>query len=174
VAAVADPPRAPETDAGDDRTVAVDWPLDVEAWLDRAPLPEPERPVEPVERAWTCAAFWPALRDTLVVSWLAISVSVFFEPAPNPNVAVPWWSWALFYAFVAVLVSAAVLGARGRWRPGLGCATAAGAIGLVIAYECAATSHHARGWWIYELAAFAYLTVLSAGSLVVRARAENR
>lgn len=132
----------------------------------------PSRPLEN-DRGWSCKAFWPALRDTLVVSWLAISVSVFFEPAPNPNVAVPWWSYVLFYSFVGILGTAAFQGVRGRWRPALGCATGAGAIGLLIAYECAATSHHARGWWIYELSAFAYLTVISAVSLVVRARAED-
>ena len=132
----------------------------------------PSRAVE-TRPGWSCAAFWPALRDTLVVSWLAIFVSVFFEPAPNPNIAVPWWSWALFYAFIGLLLTAAVTGLKGGWQAAIGCATAAGAIGLLIAYECAATSHHARGWWIYELSAFAYLTVLSAGSLVVRARADD-
>jgi hypothetical protein len=115
---------------------------------------------------------WLPLRAALVASWIAVVVSVFFQPAPNPHVAEPWLSTVLSVFYPIVLIAAAVTAVNGRSRTALWCSVAAGGMGLVMAYQCAVTLHHAPAWWIYELAAFGYLTALSAGGLLVRARSE--
>jgi len=118
--------------------------------------------------AW--AAIWLSVRAILVASWIAVFVSLFFQPAPNPGVAEPWLSDVLSIFFPFALIAGVVTGLNGVWRAALGCSLAAGSMGLVMAYQCAVTLHHAPAWWTYELAAFGYLTALSLGSLLVRSR----
>jgi hypothetical protein len=161
VAAVAAPPRESDAVTFDGGEV----PFVVDAPRPGAKAVQVRRP----SRGWVLA--WPPLRNVLVASWIAVNVSVYFQPAPNPNVAEPWLSGVLSVVYPLVLIAGVLAAVNGVWRAALGCSFAAGSAGLLMAYQCAVTLHHAPVWWMYELAAFGYLTTLSAGGYVVRARA---
>src|SRR5205823_1401340 len=150
-----------------DALAALRDPTFHETWHDRSARSVVVR-VAPVPDTSVPSRLRTVLGTALVAGWTCFLLSTFFEPMPNPDVMEPWWAGLVFGLFAAALVGAAVAGARGRWRLGLGSSVAASALGLVMAYQCAATAHHAAGWWIYELSACGCLGALSLACLAVR------
>jgi hypothetical protein len=104
----------------------------------------------------------------LLVAWVAImTVLYLFEPRPTDPTATPLWGTILLLAFTYTLfASMAGLAARRPW--GLATSALAGGLGIVIAGACAATGHHAGGWWIAEALAFAGLGAASLAALRAR------
>ena len=109
-------------------------------------------------------------RRPLGYAWGAVLFSMFLAPAPEQEVATPWYAWVLLGAFtLAVLGMFAVFATSGLGLS-FGASVVAGALGLAIGVGCLATDHHAGGWAAYEIGAFAALTLASAAGLVARRR----
>jgi MFS family permease len=109
-------------------------------------------------------------RRPLGYAWGAVLFSMFLAPAPEQEVATPWYAWVLLGAFtLAVLGMFAVFATSGLGLS-FGASVVAGALGLAIGVGCLATDHHAGGWAAYEIGAFAALTLASATALVARRR----
>jgi MFS family permease len=109
-------------------------------------------------------------RRPLGYAWGAVLFSMFLAPAPEQEVATPWYAWVLFGAFaLAVLGMFAVFATSGMGLS-FGASVVAGALGLAIGVGCLATEHHAGGWAAYEIGAFAALTFASAAGLVAQRR----
>jgi hypothetical protein len=104
----------------------------------------------------------------LAGGWLAFIVSVFFAPAPDPDLVVPLWADALVATFFLALGTAGIMAALRTGRSAYAAATVAGIIGLGVSAACGATEHHPGGWWIYELAATGALTALAVTGLARR------
>jgi MFS family permease len=109
-------------------------------------------------------------RRPLGYAWGAVLFSLFLAPAPEQEVATPWYAWVLLGAFTfAVLGMYAVFATSGIGLS-FGASVVAGALGLAIGVGCLATDHHAGGWAAYEIGAFAALTFASAGGLLAQRR----
>jgi hypothetical protein len=111
------------------------------------------------------------VRRPLGYAWGAVLFSLFLAPAPEQEVATPWYAWVLLGAFtLAVLGMFAVFATSGMGLS-FGASLVAGALGLAIGVGCLATEHHAGGWAAYEIGAFSALTLASgAGLLAARRR----
>jgi hypothetical protein len=110
-------------------------------------------------------------RRPLGYAWGAVLFSLFLAPAPEQEVATPWYAWVLLSAFTfAVLAMFAVFATSGIGLS-FGASLVAGALGLAIGVGCLATEHHAGGWAAYEIGAFAALTLASAAALGAQRRA---
>ena len=92
------------------------------------------------------------------------------HPEPHPGAQ----EWAYTGWFTAGLFLVLGLGlyalVKGHETAALTASIVAGAVGLLLAYECRVTAQHYGNWWAYELAGFGALTALSVASLAVRAR----
>jgi MFS family permease len=109
-------------------------------------------------------------RRPLGYAWGAVLFSLFLAPAPEQEVATPWYAWVLLGAFTfAVLGMYAVFATSGIGLS-FGASVVAGALGLAIGVGCLATDHHAGGWAAYEIGAFGALTLASAAGLVAQRR----
>lgn len=104
----------------------------------------------------------------LAGGWLAFLVSVFFAPAPDPDLVVPLWADVLVAGFFLSIGTAGITAAIRAGRPAYLAATVAGIVGLGVAAACAATEHHPGGWWVYQLAATGALTALAVTGLARR------
>jgi hypothetical protein len=104
-------------------------------------------------------------RRPLGYAWGAVLFSLFLAPAPEQEVATPWYAWVLLSAFTfAVLAMFAVFATSGMGLS-FGASLVAGALGLAIGVGCLATDHHAGSWAAYEIGAFGALTLASAAAL---------
>jgi hypothetical protein len=109
-------------------------------------------------------------RRPLGYAWGAVLFSMFLAPAPEQEVATPWYAWVLFGAFaLAVLGMYAVFATSGMGLS-FGASLVAGALGLAIGVGCLTTEHHAGGWAAYEIGAFSALTLASAAGLAAQRR----
>ncbi len=104
----------------------------------------------------------------LAFGWGAFIVSVFFEPAPEPNQIVPVWADALVAGFFLSLGAAGIMAAMRAGRGTYAVATVAGLAGMALGVACGTTGHHASGWWVYELGATSVLTALAVTGLARR------
>jgi len=101
----------------------------------------------------------------LLFAWLAIIAALYvFEPTPSDSSTPPLWGTIVLLAFTFSLL-ASMVGLAGRRTWGLASSALAGGLGMVIAGACAATGHHAGGWWIVEGAAFTGLAASSLAAL---------
>jgi hypothetical protein len=125
---------------------------------------------EPRERRPNRISAWLSgrLGWVLAGAWLAFIVSIFFAPAPDPNLVVPLWAEALVAGFFLTLGTAGIMAALRTGRSAYGAAAVAGLVGLGVSAACGATEHHPGGWWIYELAATGALTALALTGLLRR------
>lgn len=111
------------------------------------------------------------LQPVLLGAWILVLATIFlFEPAPaDPNAAIPLWGELLLTGFMAGFFTTTYgLASKRGWGAGASAATAG--LGIGIAVACAATEHHAGGWWAYEMASFSALSALSLFALRRRAR----
>ena len=109
-------------------------------------------------------------RRPLGYAWGAVLFSMFLAPAPEQEIATPWYAWVLLGAFtLAVLGMFAVFTTSGMGLS-FGASLVAGALGLAIGVGCLATDHHAGGLAAYEIGAFGALTLASAGALFAQRR----
>jgi hypothetical protein len=113
----------------------------------------------------------PLLPGWLVAAgWAAFFVVVIgFEPAPEPQMAIPLWADLVFASLLGLLLTAAFAG-RELPRLGFGAATVAGALGMVIAVACQTSGHHMGNWWLFELGATGALFGAAATGLLARLR----
>ena len=88
----------------------------------------------------------------LLALWAIIIVSTFFEPAPDPNAAVPLWANVLGFLFLTGMFTT-VWGLAGNHKWGLKASLAAATLGLGMAVACGITDHHPAFWWGYETVA---------------------
>jgi MFS family permease len=141
--------------------------------------PRADEELAALEALWEAPAAHPraprrrslkGFRRPLGYAWGAVLFSLFLAPAPEQEVATPWYAWVLLSAFtLAVLGMFAVFATSGMGLS-FGASLVAGALGLAIGVGCLATEHHAGGWAAYEIGAFAALTLASAGALVAQRR----
>jgi hypothetical protein len=111
------------------------------------------------------------VRPLLLGAWIVVLGAIFlFEPGPaDPNAAVPLWGEFLLTAFMAGFFATTYgLASKRGWGAGASAGTAG--LGIAIAVACAATEHHAGGWWAYEMASFSALSALSLFALRRRSR----
>jgi hypothetical protein len=143
-----------------------------------------DRELRELEELWTAPAALeplsarPSLLDRLpfVPGWLVAGgwavfflVVIGFEPAPEPQMAIPLWADLVFGSMLVLLFTAAFAG-RELPRLGFGAATVAGALGMAIAVACQTSGHHMGNWWLFELAATGALFGAAATGLVDRLR----
>jgi hypothetical protein len=107
-------------------------------------------------------------RRPLGFAWGAVLFSLFLAPAPEQEVATPWYAWVLLGAFTLAVIGMFAVFAKGGLGLSFGTSLVAGALGLGIGVGCLATDHHAGGWAAYEIGAFSALTLASAGGLAAR------
>jgi hypothetical protein len=110
------------------------------------------------------------IKRPLGVVWAAVLVSLFLAPAPEQEVATPWYAWVLLGAFTLAVVGMYYVFATRGLGLGFGASLVAGALGLAIGVGCLTTEHHAGGWAAYEIGAFSALTLASAGALAAQRR----
>jgi hypothetical protein len=131
----------------------------------------PAKPPAPPTAQSRLSALGPALSRLVGYGWPAVMIWImFFHPATNP--AAEEWAyagWATAGLFVALGIAGVALWA-GRRTTALQASVVAGAVGLVLAYECKVAAQHYGNWWAYELVAFGALTAASIAALVARAR----
>jgi hypothetical protein len=142
--------------------------------------PRADEELAALEALWEAPAAQPpaprrrsldGFRRPLGYAWGAVLFSLFLAPAPEQEVATPWYAWVLLSAFTfAVLAMFAVFATSGIGLS-FGASLVAGALGLAIGVGCLATEHHAGGWAAYEIGAFAALTLASAAALGAQRRA---
>jgi hypothetical protein len=120
-------------------------------------------------RSWSL----PAVPGQLVaVGWVAFfTLALLFEPAAEPGAAIPAWAVAVFLVEIALLLGAAGIGPL-LSQAGFAAAALAGPLGMLLAVECRAASHHLGNWWLAELGATAALAGLAAVGLAQRLRRE--
>jgi hypothetical protein len=147
--------------------------------IDTQTKPRADDELAALEALWEAPAAQPeaprrrsldGFRRPLGYAWGAVLFSMFLAPAPEQEVATPWYAWVLLGAFtLAVLGMFAVFATSGIGLS-FGASVSAGALGLAIGVGCLATDHHAGGWAAYEIGAFAALTSASAAGLVAQRR----
>ena len=143
-----------------------------------------DRELRELEALWTAPAALeplrvrPSLLDRLpiVPGWLLAGgwavfflVVIGFEPASEPQMAIPLWADLVFASMLTLLFTAAFAG-RQLPRLGFGAATVAGALGIAIAVACQASGHHLGNWWLFELGATGALFGAAGTGLVDRLR----
>jgi hypothetical protein len=131
--------------------------------------PAAAEPRVPKARSWSL----PAVPGQLVaVGWVAFfTLALLFEPAAEPGAAIPAWAVAVFLVEIALLLGAAGIGPL-LSQAGFAAAALAGPLGMLLAVECRAASHHLGNWWLAELGATAALAGLAAVGLAQRLRRE--
>ena len=149
--------------------------------IDTQPKPRSDRELAELEALWEAPAARPRpqptrrrnlawVRRPLGYAWAVVLASLFFAPASEPEVAIPWWSWALFGLFTLAVLGMFCAFATSGLGLSLGASVFAGSLGVALGVGCLATEHHAGGWAIYELGAFSALTLASAGGLLAARR----
>jgi small-conductance mechanosensitive channel len=104
-------------------------------------------------------------RRPLGFAWGAVLLSLFLAPAPEQEVATPWYAWVLLGAFTLAVIGMFTVFAAGGIGQSFGASLVAGALGLAIGVGCLTTEHHAGGWAAYEISAFSGLFLASAAGL---------
>jgi hypothetical protein len=103
---------------------------------------------------------WPAVLGGIML----------LHPEPHPGaqewVYTGWFTAGLFLVLGLGLYALVT----GHETGALTASVVAGAVGVLLAYECRVTVQHYGNWWAYELVAFGALTTLSLASLAVRGR----
>lgn len=117
----------------------------------------------------------PLVPGSLVAAgWVAFfTLVLLFEPAAEPGAAIPAWAVAVFLFQVALLLLAAGIGSVVS-QAGFAAAALAGPLGILLAVECRAASHHLGNWWLAELGATTALTGLAAVGLAQRRRSGRK
>jgi hypothetical protein len=141
--------------------------------------PRADHQLAELEALWQAPAAEPrssrrrnldGIRRPLGVVWAAVLVSLFLAPAPEQEVATPWYAWVLFGAFTLAVIGMYAVFATSGLGLGFGASLVAGALGLAIGVGCLTTEHHAGGWAAYEISAFSALTLGSAAALLAHRR----
>jgi hypothetical protein len=141
--------------------------------------PRADREVAELEALWAAPAARPEPRRTrdlsrlkrpLGYAWGAVLLSLFLAPAPEQQVATPWYAWVLLGAFTLAVIGMFAVFATSGIGLGFGASFVAAALGLGIGVGCLATDHHAGGWAAYEIGAFSALTLASAAALAAHRR----
>jgi hypothetical protein len=141
--------------------------------------PRRDREVAELEALWEAPAAQPQVRRTrnldpfrrpLGFAWGLVLLSLFLAPAPEQEVATPWYAWVLLAAFTFAVIGMFAVFAMSGIGQSFGASLVAGAIGLAIGLGCLATEHHAGGWAAYEIGAFSALTLASAAGLFASRR----
>jgi small-conductance mechanosensitive channel len=109
-------------------------------------------------------------RRPLGFGWGAVLLSLFLAPAPEQEVATPWYAWVLLGAFTLAVIGMFTVFATSGIGLGFGASLVAGALGLAIGVGCLTTEHHAGGWAAYEISAFSGLFLASAAGLLAARR----
>jgi hypothetical protein len=109
-------------------------------------------------------------RRPLAFAWGAVLLSMFLAPAPEQEVATPWYAWVLLGAFTLAVIGMFAVFATSGIGHSFGASLVAGALGLAIGVGCLATEHHAGSWAAYEIGAFSALTLASAAGLFAARR----
>jgi hypothetical protein len=153
-------PMAPPIPTEEREREAADLELLEELWA----APAAGAPGEPRLRT---ARVWAGehIGWILSASWLLFVASLFGAPAGDPNAVVPLWAEALVAGFFLALGTTGILAAVRAGTSVYVASTVSGLFGLGLAVACAATDHHAAGWWTYELAGTFALTALSVAGL---------
>jgi hypothetical protein len=137
--------------------------------------PRDDRELAELEALWTTPAAQPDVprrrnldrfRRPLGFAWGVVLLSLFLAPAPEQEVATPWYAWVLLGAFTLAVIGMFAVFAAGGIGQSFGASLVAGALGLAIGVGCLTTEHHAGGWAAYEIGAFSALTL--AGALGLR------
>jgi hypothetical protein len=110
------------------------------------------------------------VRRPLGFAWGGVLLSLFLAPAPEQEVATPWYAWVLLAAFTFAVIGMFAVFATSGMGLSFGTSLVAGALGLAIGVGCLTTDHHAGGWAAYEISAFGALTVASAAAFVAQRR----
>jgi hypothetical protein len=141
--------------------------------------PQPDKELAELEALWEAPPAQTEVsrklnlarfRRPLGFAWGAVLLSLFLAPAPEQEVATPWYAWVLLGAFtLAVLGMFTVFAASGIGES-FGASLVAGALGLAIGIGCLTTEHHAGGWAAYEISAFSGLFLASAAGLFAARR----
>jgi hypothetical protein len=108
------------------------------------------------------------VRRPLGLAWGAVLISLLFAPAPEQEVATPWYAWVLLGAFTLAVIGMYAVFATSGLGLGFGASLVAGTLGLAIGVGCLTTEHHAGGWAAYEIGAFSALMLGSAAALAAR------
>jgi hypothetical protein len=141
--------------------------------------PRADDEVAALEALWQAPAAQPDLsrkrnlsriRRPLGLAWGGVLLSLFLAPAPEQEVATPWYAWVLFGAFTLAVIGMYAVFATSGLGLGFGASLVAGALGLAIGVGCLTTEHHAGGWAAYEISAFSALTLASAAALLAQRR----
>lgn len=141
--------------------------------------PHPDREVAELEALWEAPPAQPQvrrgrnldrIRRPLGFAWGAVLLSLFLAPAPEQEIATPWYAWVLLGAFTLAVVGMFAVFATSGMSLGFGASLVAGALGLAIGVGCLTTEHHAGGWAAYEIGAFSALTLASAAGLFAARR----
>jgi hypothetical protein len=142
--------------------------------IETQPKPRADRELDELEALWNAPAAQPdaprrrnldGFRRPLGFAWGVVLLSLFLAPAPEQEVATPWYAWVLFGAFTLAVIGMFTVFATSGIGFGFGASVVAGALGLAIGVGCLATEHHAGGWAAYEIGAFSALTLASAAGL---------
>jgi hypothetical protein len=144
--------------------------------IDTQPKPRADRELAELEALWEAPAARPRpqprrsrnlarVRRPLGFAWGAVLLSLFLAPAPEQEVATPWYAWVLFGAFTLAVMGMYAVFATSGLGLSFGASLVAGALGLAIGVGCLTTEHHAGGWAAYEIGAFSALTLASAAAL---------
>jgi hypothetical protein len=141
--------------------------------------PRADRELAELEELWEAPAARRQLRRTrnldrfrrpLVFAWGAVLLSLFLAPAPEQEVATPWYAWVLLGAFTLAVIGMFAVFATSGMGLSFGASVVAGALGLAIGVGCLTTEHHAGGWAAYEIGAFSALTLASGAGLFAARR----
>jgi hypothetical protein len=98
--------------------------------------------------------------------WVAVLLSVIlFEPASNPDVAIPWWGDVMGASFWLALLAGGVTAAKRLRTAALSLSAAAGILGVGMAVACTVTDHHTGFFPTYELISAGVLASLSVAGL---------
>jgi hypothetical protein len=101
----------------------------------------------------------------IALGWFAFLASAAFQPAADPQAVTPVWAELVIAGLFLSLGTAAIVGLTRSPRVGIAAAGVAGLFGMAISVGCKTTSHHAGGWWLYELGATVTLTALAVAGL---------
>ena len=141
--------------------------------------PRADRELAELEALWVAPAAQrdvPRRRDLarfrrpLGFAWGAVLLSLFLAPAPEQEVATPWYAWVLLGAFTLAVIGMFAVFATSGIGHSFGASLLAGALGLAIGVGCLTTEHHAGGWAAYEIGAFSALTLASGAGLFAARR----
>jgi hypothetical protein len=149
--------------------------------IDTQPKPRADRELAELEALWEAPAARPRpqptrrrnvarVRRPLGYAWAVVLASLFLAPAPEQEVATPWYAWVLFGAFTLAVMGMYAVFATSGLGLSFGASLVAGALGLAIGVGCLTTEHHAGGWAAYEIGAFSALTLASAAGLAATRR----